>query len=443
MQRQQQYQYPTHSRYHNHNHPPRLHYAHDHHQLQQTTLKQPILVRYFSTNTQPLKPRRRYTRWILISSLGVGVGCYVIFKNLWPSDSSVDIQARPISKEWQIEAIKRFPFGLASRTWGVLSRTPIPEFLREPVYKAYGKAFGVNFDEAELPLKEYPTIAQFFTRRLKQGARPIDLDPTHMASPVDGKVIYFGEVEKDSLEQVKGIQYSLEKFMGPGEIIEEIVQYNQDLHLKTTTVLPEKNEDVLKEDLPQQVVIEVTKDLDKKSKKPVPRKLYHIGLYLAPGDYHGFHSPVDWIAHTRRHFPGYLFPVAPLSVHSIQGLFALNERVIITGKWRYGFFGYAPVGATNVGSIKLSFDKDLTTNKRGKLTRDGSIYHDKDFIESTHSKKGVELGKGQEIGFFHMGSTVVLIFEVPLDHDFHFTVKPGEKVVLGRSIGFVAPSIKR
>eukprot|EP01112_Ceratiomyxa_fruticulosa_P022685 TRINITY_DN839_c0_g1_i15.p3 TRINITY_DN839_c0_g1~~TRINITY_DN839_c0_g1_i15.p3 ORF type:complete len:161 (-),score=36.48 TRINITY_DN839_c0_g1_i15:1247-1729(-) len=82
MQRQQQYQYPTHSRYHNHNHPPRLHYAHDHHQLQQTTLKQPILVRYFSTNTQPLKPRRRYTRWILISSLGVGVGCYVIFKNL-------------------------------------------------------------------------------------------------------------------------------------------------------------------------------------------------------------------------------------------------------------------------------------------------------------------------------------------------------------------------
>ncbi|CAK9294289.1 unnamed protein product [Gordionus sp. m RMFG-2023] len=96
-------------------------------------------------------------------------------------------------------------------------------------------------------------------------------------------------------------------------------------------------------------------------------ELYYCIVYLAPGDYHGFHSPVDWIVIHRRHFPGELFSVCPSIVRWIQGLFNFNERVVFTGTWKYGFFSMAAVGATNVGSIKIGIDKDLKTNlKRWK-----------------------------------------------------------------------------
>lgn len=85
--------------------------------------------------------------------------------------------------------------------------------------------------------------------------------------------------------------------------------------------------------------------------------LYHCIIYLAPGDYHRFHTPADWEIYFRRHFPGELFSVNPSVARWLQGLFNLNERVVYYGKWKYGFFSMAAVGATNVGSIRVYADE--------------------------------------------------------------------------------------
>jgi phosphatidylserine decarboxylase len=105
--------------------------------------------------------------------------------------------------------------------------------------------------------------------------------------------------------------------------------------------------------------------------------LFFTVIYLAPGDYHRFHSPAAWVVEKRRHFvgsysfsfareplkneipyhPGELFSVSPYMVKRLENLFVLNERVALLGHWKHGFFSMVPVGATNVGSIKINFDQ--------------------------------------------------------------------------------------
>lgn len=86
-------------------------------------------------------------------------------------------------------------------------------------------------------------------------------------------------------------------------------------------------------------------------------QLYHCVIYLAPGDYHRFHSPAEWQVSYRRHFPGKLLSVRPTFVSWFPNLFNVNERVIYFGEWKYGFFSMAAVGATNVGSVRVYFDE--------------------------------------------------------------------------------------
>lgn len=112
--------------------------------------------------------------------------------------------------------------------------------------------------------------------------------------------------------------------------------------------------------------------------------LFFCVIYLAPGDYHRFHSPTNWVVEKRRHFAGKatmncnffasvlmyyilgeLFSVSPYFVKLLQNLFVLNERVVLLGRWRYGFFSMTPVGATNVGSININFDE--VKNQRNSL----------------------------------------------------------------------------
>jgi len=85
-------------------------------------------------------------------------------------------------------------------------------------------------------------------------------------------------------------------------------------------------------------------------------ELFFAVVYLAPGDYHRFHSPTSWVVEKRRHFAGELYSVAPYVAKRLHNLFVLNERVALLGRWRYGFFSMVPVGATNVGSIVINFD---------------------------------------------------------------------------------------
>ena len=86
-------------------------------------------------------------------------------------------------------------------------------------------------------------------------------------------------------------------------------------------------------------------------------------LYLAPGDYHRFHSPASFTANYRRHLPGFLEPVDPRYLKKHRDVLKSNERVNIFGDWIHGFLAVSFVGATNVGSIKIHFDETLKTNK--------------------------------------------------------------------------------
>lgn len=154
--------------------------------------------------------------------------------------------------------------------------------------------------------------------------------------------------------------------------------------------------------------------------------LFQCILYLAPGDYHRFHSPTEWQPNRRLHVAGELLSVNPRIAAWIPGLFALNERAIYVGRWLHGFFSFTAVGATNVGSVRVYFDKTLHTNckKRKGACTDSAIMPTQ-----------LSLCKGDPVGEFRMGSTVVLIFEAP--NDFKFQLKTGQRVVCGQSIGCV------
>lgn len=85
-------------------------------------------------------------------------------------------------------------------------------------------------------------------------------------------------------------------------------------------------------------------------------------IYLAPGDYHRFHSPASFTANYRRHLPGFLEPVDPRYLKKHRDVIKSNERVNLFGDWTHGFFSISFVGATNVGSVKVHFDDSLKTN---------------------------------------------------------------------------------
>ena len=184
--------------------------------------------------------------------------------------------------------------------------------------------------------------------------------------------------------------------------------------------------------------------------------LYYCVIYLAPGDYHRFHSPVSWVVETRRHFAGELFSVSPYLQKRLPGLFTLNERVVLLGRWKWGFFSYTPVGATNVGSIKINFDKELRTNSLTTDTAaDRAAEEAKErgetwsgFVEATYENAssilgGYALKRGEEMGGFQLGSTIVLVFEAPKSAEgqegpsWKWNIAPGKKVKVGEAIGYI------
>ncbi|EMD41480.1 hypothetical protein CERSUDRAFT_110048 [Gelatoporia subvermispora B] len=165
--------------------------------------------------------------------------------------------------------------------------------------------------------------------------------------------------------------------------------------------------------------------------------LFFVVIYLAPGDYHRFHSPTAWVVERRRHFVGDLFSVSPYVVKRLENLFVLNERVALLGRWRYGFFSMVPVGATNVGSIKIDFDQALRTNVGQRRPPPLGTYTEAVYSAASPVLNGQPLTKAQEMGGFCLGSTVVLVFEAP--KNFQFDITAGQKVKVGEKLGDIAP----
>lgn len=161
-------------------------------------------------------------------------------------------------------------------------------------------------------------------------------------------------------------------------------------------------------------------------------RLYFMVVYLAPGDYHRFHSPTAWVVERRRHFTGDLFSVSPYIANRLSDLFVLNERVALLGRWKYGFYSMVPVGATNVGSIRINFDENLRTNTR-KLSHPAHTFTEAVYTSASPILQGQPLLAGEEMGGFRLGSTIVMVFEAP--KNWKFTVQAGDKVKVGQELG--------
>ncbi|XP_027719774.1 phosphatidylserine decarboxylase proenzyme, mitochondrial isoform X2 [Vombatus ursinus] len=317
-----------------------------------------------------------------------------------------------LAGEWEVTLYKSVPTRLLSRAWGRLNQVELPTWLRKPVYSLYIWTFGVNMKEAAVEdLDHYRNLSEFFSRKLKPQARPV-CGLHSVISPSDGKILNFGQVQNCEVEQVKGVTYSLESFLGPRDTPDDLP-----LSGGSGNGGGQASAATARSSFQSQLV---TKE---------GNELYHCVIYLAPGDYHCFHSPTDWRVAHRRHFPGSLMSVNPGVARWIKELFCHNERVVLTGDWKHGFFSLTAVGATNVGSIRIYFDRDLHTNS--PRYSKGS-YNDFSFI--THSnKEGIPMRKGEHLGEFNLGSTIVLIFEAPKDFNFH--LKPGQKIRFGEALG--------
>ncbi|KAI8917190.1 phosphatidylserine decarboxylase-domain-containing protein [Powellomyces hirtus] len=353
-----------------------------------------------------------------------------------------------IEGPWHVQVYAALPLRGLSRLWGWGNELTVPVWLRGPFYKAYASMFGCNLDEMEDPvLENYPNLGAFFYRTLKPGVRPIDQNAP-LVSPADGRVLHFGLITLDrTVEQIKGVTYSLDALLGRHKLENssnsaqpaegKVLALAKKSH-SAEVVTDAKFADINSIDYSlERMLGEDTKGVVAKAHaygghilKP-GNSLFFAVVYLAPGDYHRFHSPANWTVERRRHFSGELYSVSPLAVNMIKNLFVLNERVVLMGDWQYGFFSMIPVGATNVGSIKVDFDPELRTNLGRRKLRE--MNHEPGTYDELEYIGGVPLAKGQQMGGFKLGSTVVLVFEAP--SNFEFTLEAGQKVKVGEAIG--------
>jgi phosphatidylserine decarboxylase len=282
-----------------------------------------------------------------------------------------------------LSLLKRLPQGALSRGFGRLADAPIPPALRPAVLGAFARAVGADVSEAELPLEAYPTLNRFFTRKLAAGARTWPPDPSVVASPVDGAVGQLGTVREGRLIQAKGRLYDV------GQLLEDdaaAARYEGGAF---------------------------------------------ITLYLSPKDYHRIHAPVAGEIRAARHVPGALLPVNAAAVAHMPELFARNERLMCHIDGTLGRTAVVAVGAYNVGRISAAFDpawnaplgaSAWVTNRRG-LQSAARAYD-----------PPIPVKQGDEIMTFHLGSTVVLVFERGRV-DLLSSVRPGEPLRLGTAIG--------
>jgi phosphatidylserine decarboxylase len=210
--------------------------------------------------------------------------------------------------------------------------------------------YQVNMTEAANPdISVYPTFNEFFTRPLREDARP--QAAADFISPVDGAISQFGNIVYDQVFQAKGHCYSTAALVGGDSQLAE--KY---LNGSFAT------------------------------------------LYLSPRDYHRIHMPCDGTLKRMIHVPGALFSVNPTTARGVPGLFARNERVVCEFESSHGPFILTLVGATIVGSMATVWH-GVVNPPRGREVR-----------EWRYDDKPVVLKKGEEMGRFLLGSTVVMLF---------------------------------
>lgn len=242
--------------------------------------------------------------------------------------------------------LKLLPKNLLSRFVGFLASRRISKI----AIKWFARRYKINLDEASQPVSEFKTLNDFFTRTLKEGARPVAelANPKAAVSPVDGKIAQYGKIENGRMIQAKGRYYTVQELIGSEEDAEPYINGQ------------------------------------------------FMTIYLAPTDYHRIHHYTDGEIEGFRYVPGTLFPVNPFSVANIENLFPINERLTTFIESNGHKTAICKVGATIVGKIKVTYS-DVESNI-SKNVRTGTF------------ENKIKVTKDQELGLFAMGSTVVLLF---------------------------------
>ncbi|AMM25748.1 archaetidylserine decarboxylase [Variovorax sp. PAMC 28711] len=213
--------------------------------------------------------------------------------------------------------------------------------------------YEVNMGEAlESDIGHYKSFNAFFTRALKPGARPIA--EADLVSPVDGAISQFGAIEGDQIFQAKGHNYTTTALVGGDAVLAA-----QFAHGSFAT------------------------------------------LYLSPKDYHRIHMPCDGRLMRMIYVPGDLFSVNPTTARGVPGLFARNERTVCVFDTARGPFVLVLVGATIVGSMETVWHGVVNPPRTGQLR------------EWRYDEQNITLQKGEEMGRFLLGSTVVMLFPKP------------------------------
>jgi phosphatidylserine decarboxylase len=225
--------------------------------------------------------------------------------------------------------------------------------LTQFLIRAFIKAFKVDMSEAKYSEPtHYNTFNAFFTRQLKDDLRPIDDNEKQLCHSVDGRVSQFGKIIGDAIFQAKGHNYSLTTLLGG---------------------------------------------------KPELASAFKGGdfatIYLSPKDYHRIHMPIDGKLTDMLHIPGELFSVNPLTAANVPGLFARNERVVTIFNTPAGKVAIVLVGATIVASIETVWAGNITP-PAGKTVQHWQ-----------YEEQDIQLNKGDEMGRFKLGSTIIVCFE--------------------------------
>ncbi len=264
------------------------------------------------------------------------------------------------------------PKRLISRLAGVLADQQLGSFTTF-VINRFVKHYGVDLSYAvKEKTSDYDTFNNFFTRELKPESRPVDQQEKSIVFPADGAISQFGTIANGRIIQAKGYDYSLNTLLGGDRSVSDPLQNGQ-----------------------------------------------FITIYLSPKDYHRVHIPVDGKLIQTVFIPGALYSVNPLTASSIEGLFTKNERLVCMFETAVGPMAVVLVGATIVGSIETVW---------------GGTIREKQVVVTNYKDQNLVFKKGDEIGRFKLGSTVICCF-APNQIAFNENMLPCEITQMGCQMG--------
>lgn len=256
---------------------------------------------------------------------------------------------------------------------GKLADLEGPDALVQRAVETFVRVYGVDLSEYDVPPGGWESFDAFFTRPIRPDARPIDPDPCAVVCPADGRLEDAGPIDRGATLRVKGKLYEVGELLGDA------------------------------------------------SEAPRFDGGTFAVVYLAPPDYHRVHCAVAGPVTAVRHVPGTLFPVNAIGTEHIPRLFARNERVVVHQQSEaHGPVATILVGAIGVGRIGLSFDELLTNTGTDGGTR------------KYGNGTAPTLDRGDELGVFHLGSTVILFF--PPSHPVTLVKRPGERTRIGQAL---------